>query len=99
MDESEMVDAKCKIVWKSRPAINAFEQLSHNAYLERQKIDFEINSGEHSEYEKIVLRMQSAKMFQDLMGVAYQTAMSVESFALNAQASVARIFAEGFDGD
>lgn len=97
MDEYRKIDTK--IVWKSKAAINAFEQLSHNAYFERQKIDFDINSGEHSEYEKIVLRMQLAKMFQDLMGIAYQTAMSVESFALNAQASVVKIFADGFDGD
>lgn len=93
------MDIDDKVVWKSKAAINAFEQLSHNAYLERQKIDFDIANGEHSEYEMVVLRMQSAKMFQDLMGIAYQTAMSVESFALNAQASVARIFADGFDGD
>ncbi len=97
MDEGRITG--CNIVWKSRAALNSFEQLSHNAYLERKKIDFDINNGEHSEYEKVILRMQSAKMFQDLIGIAYQTAMSVESFVLNTQASIVKIFSNEFDED
>jgi hypothetical protein len=90
---------KVKIVWKSQAAINAFEHLSSNAYLERRTIDNEISDSKHSLYEKIVLRMQSAKMFQDLIGIAYQIAMSVESSALNNQAVIARMFVDEFEDD
>ena len=82
---------KVKVVWKSQAAINA--------YFERRKIDDEISDSKQSLYEKIVLRMQSAKMFQDLIGIAYQTAMSVESSALNNQAVIARMFVDGFEDD
>jgi len=90
---------KVKVVWKSQAAINAFEHLSSNAYFERRKIDDEISDSKQFLYEKIVLRMQSAKMFQDLIGIAYQTAMSVESSALNNQAVIARMFVDGFEDD
>jgi hypothetical protein len=79
------------IIWKSKAAENAFLELCNNARRERDLNDFNIDSGDHSKYEKSTLKMVSSEIFHRMISVAYETAMKMELSALEAGASVASI--------
>lgn len=77
--------------WKSKIAQESFVEMCQVAGLERDKLMEDIRMGEHSGYEKGLLRANASKIYLEMIGNAYSTASFIETNFLGLNAGLANM--------
>lgn len=75
--------------WKSNVAQEAFVELCKVAGLERDRLMEDIRNGEHSEYERGLLRANVSQVYVSMIAGAYDAASAVEVKFLGLNATIA----------
>jgi hypothetical protein len=77
--------------WKSSIAQESFSEMCKVAGLEKDQLLEEISRGQHSEYERAVLRANASRIYMSMIAQAYETASTIEANFLGLTASVTKM--------